>query len=97
MAPTKSAAVRQVNDYLQEAGLPVTGDPLKWWRDIGSHKYNILATLAREYLAIPATSVPSERIWSEGGGIITEKGNNLYPDTACMLIWLHHNWDVLDL
>ena len=36
---------------------------LAWWKR-NATKFPLLATLAHEYLAIPATSAPSERIWS---------------------------------
>ena len=34
-------------------------DPLKWWKENGA-KYPYVANIARKYLAIPATSAPSE-------------------------------------
>ena len=35
-------------------------DSLAWWKD-NSDKYSRLSVLARRYLAVPTTSVPSER------------------------------------
>jgi hypothetical protein len=38
-------------------------DPLKWWKE-NCAKYPYVASIDRKYLAIPATSAPSERVWS---------------------------------
>jgi hypothetical protein len=42
-----------------------------------SDKYSRLSVLARRYLAIPSTSVPSERIFSAAGLIVTKLRNRL--------------------
>lgn len=48
--------------------------------------------MARDYLAIPATSVPSERLFSAGGNMITEKRCRLAPKTVragqCLRSWM---------
>ena len=39
--------------------------PLSWWKSQGALLFPILAKLAKtKYLCIPATSAPSERVWS---------------------------------
>ena len=40
---------------------------LDWWCDIGQHDYPNLALMARQYLAIPATSASVERLFSKCG------------------------------
>ncbi|MBW0570346.1 hypothetical protein O181_110061 [Austropuccinia psidii MF-1] len=49
---------------------------LEWWK---SHKnrFPILSKIARDYLEIPATSAPSERVFSEAGNLITNKKTSL--------------------
>ena len=48
--------------------------------------------MARNYLAIPATSVASERAFSSGENIITNKRSNLAPKTVralqCLRSWM---------
>jgi zinc finger BED domain-containing protein 1 (E3 SUMO-protein ligase ZBED1) len=46
----------------------IKSDPFEWWR-IHSLQFPILASMARDYLAIPATSVPSERLFSDAGKV----------------------------
>ena len=50
--------------FLQYKMLDADGnftDPLKWWKK-SETKYTAVAGLAKEYLATPATSAPSERV-----------------------------------
>lgn len=56
-------------------------DPLKWWKD-NAFKYDLLSHLARLCLAIPATSAPSERIWSRAARILTLKRARLKEDAV---------------
>ncbi len=46
-------------------------DPSKWWKENGA-KYPYVANIACKYLAIPATSAPSERVWSCLARIVKE-------------------------
>ncbi|KAI2643954.1 E3 SUMO-protein ligase ZBED1 [Labeo rohita] len=56
-------ATIEVKRYISDAYLPRSEDPLKYWQ---AHKeYPHLYTLARKYLAVTATSVPCERIFSK--------------------------------
>ncbi len=65
-------------------------DPLEWWKEHES-KFVRLAQLARKYLAIPATSAPSERLFSSAGLTIAKERARLTQDNAAMLIFLHEN------
>lgn len=60
---------------------------LEWWK-INEHQFPRLARIARDYLAIPATSVPSEQVFSTSKNLITEKRNRLLGKTirACMCL-----------
>ena len=69
--------------------------PLSWWR-VRESKYPKLAWLARRVLAIPATSAPSERLFSRAGLIITEKRNSLSGDSAALLIYLYHAFEIVE-
>jgi hypothetical protein len=54
------------------------------------HQIPILATIARDHLAIPATSAESERVFSVGRDIVTKKRNRLAPFTLRYLICLRN-------
>jgi hypothetical protein len=57
------------------------GDPLEGWRR-DQLKYPYPARLAGLYLAVPATSAPSERIWSRASRILILKRANLKPKSC---------------
>lgn len=80
----------EVNRYIEESNIKPDDDPLKWWAGRKS-AYPYLSTLAMHYLHIPGTSVPSERVFSTAGNVITQKRNSLTSDNASILIFLHHN------
>jgi hypothetical protein len=56
-------------------------DPLGWWKE-KEPTYPILAKLAIEYLAIPATSAPSERIWSRLANMLSIRRSLMNPEIA---------------
>lgn len=62
-------------------------DPLEWWKQ---HQPNFtrLSCLARKYLAMPAASAPSERVFSVGGGIVPCNRACLKPAVVDRLIFL---------
>ena len=66
-------------------------DVLMWWKS-NSVKYPNLSRMARDYLTIPGTSASSERLFSSGKELITDKRNLLSPDTIqacqCLKSWL---------
>ncbi|KAL1246589.1 hypothetical protein QQF64_034552 [Cirrhinus molitorella] len=86
---SNSDATIEVKRYLRDAYLPRSEDPLKYWH---VHKeYPHLYALAREYLAITATSVPCERIFSKAGDVISKKRSRLSSSTAEQVIFLNKN------
>jgi hypothetical protein len=69
-------------------------NPLEWWRK-HHHIFPILWLLAQIYLALPATSAPSERAFSKGGLIITALRNRLTPSNVEDLHFLGSNFQFL--
>lgn len=66
-------------------------DILKWWM-CNSSKYPILARMAWDVLAIPASSVASESAFSTGGRIITPLRSSLASETVEALICLQDRY-----
>ena len=89
-----SAPQRKVKEeferYKDEPGIEPHRNLQVWWRQKKAEYPNV-AILARKYLAIPATSVPCERVFSTAGNVMTEKRNRLDPHRASHLIFLHEN------
>ena len=65
-------------------------DPLKWWK-AQTHALPEMTLLAKKFLAIPGTSVPSERIFSKAGQIVSKRRSSLKPKNVDMLLFLNKN------
>ncbi|XP_014033707.1 zinc finger BED domain-containing protein DAYSLEEPER-like [Salmo salar] len=76
----------EVASYKAATSIPVDGDPLAWWKS-NECKYPHIAMMARCHMAMPGTSVPSERVFS----IVTAKRSTLSPDYVDILIFLKNN------
>ena len=79
----------ELDRYLDENPIPRSKDfnILQWWRG-NSSKYSILARIACDVLAIPASSVASESAFSTGKRIISDFRSSLAPETVEALICL---------
>jgi len=86
-------AESQLQAYLTEPQLRFDLDYLEWWKT-RADKFPALATLARKYLCIPATSANAERTFSIAGNIVTPKRNCLSSENVNMLVFLYQNKSV---
>ena len=92
-APLYSEAVtKKMELYKMEQLLELDCDPLQWWHKILSI-YPIICKLAQKMFSFVATSVPSRRLFSSAGNVITEKISCLTPEHADQLIFLFENFD----
>ncbi|KAL9660971.1 hypothetical protein QQ045_025790 [Rhodiola kirilowii] len=64
--------------YLHDRNEAKEGDVLRWWR-LNGPRYPILSRMARDALAIPITTVPSESTLSTGGRHLTSYRSRLKP------------------
>ena len=67
-------------------------NPTKWWKNYCT-QLPLLSTMARKYLCIPATSVPSERAFSTAGNVVNAKRSCLLPENTNILTFLAQNMD----
>ena len=82
---------KEVKKYLQLPLLEKDEDPLTWWRQ-NRATLPLLAKLARKLLCTPASSVYSERIFSEFGEIYDDQRSRILPARGEKLLFIHHNY-----
>ncbi|KAJ8355180.1 hypothetical protein AAFF_G00088070 [Aldrovandia affinis] len=83
----------EMNDYLQDH-TKVDSGPLAWWEK-NEDRYPKLARAAKHLLSIPATSTPSEQIFSKAGFIVNKTKSSLLPKNVDKLVFLCHNMERL--
>lgn len=88
-AAIASAELRQ---YVDEMATERHDDPLKWW-SMHESTYPRIAKLARKHLSLVATSVPSERVFSKAGEVLSKKRNRLGNDNCNRILFLNGNMD----
>ena len=86
----------EVKSYFQERLIKRKDDPLCWWKVNGS-RFPHLENLAKKYLAIPATSTPSERVFSVAGIVVDKRRVALTPEMIDALVFLNKNSFLLGL
>jgi hypothetical protein len=70
-------------------------NPLIWWKNHAS-QFPMLSKFAKQFLCVPATSAPSERIFSATGNTLTKKRNRLKSSMTSVLVFLHNCWDHME-
>ena len=77
----------ELDAYLEEA--LVRGDEnfeiLSWWKT-NSNKYPVLSLMARDFLAIPLSTVSSESAFSLSGSILGDNRSSMIPQTLEALV-----------
>ncbi len=75
---------------MKQSVLPKDTDVFQWWR-ANQNSLLILSRMSRKYLSIPATSVSSERLFSDAGNQITPKRNRLSSEIVSKLLFVKRN------
>ncbi|CAB4023807.1 zinc finger BED domain-containing 1-like [Paramuricea clavata] len=83
-------AMSETGLYFGEKLIPRDSEPLKWWHEHGKN-YPKMSKLARKYLCATATSVPSERLFSKAGELVSHRRSSLKPKNVNMLLFLNQN------
>lgn len=86
----REAIETELSSYLQSVNAESDTNPLKWWKE---HEtlFPALSHLAKKYLLVPATSSPSERVFSCSGNIVTCHRASLKLEAVDRLVFLAHN------
>ncbi len=90
-ASPRSRLSKEIDRYI--SAFPVIDgddDPLQWWK-MNSKKLPLLCQLSRRYLAIQASSSPSERLFSKAGQVSTPARAQLKPEKVDKLVFLAEN------
>ncbi|CAH9086503.1 unnamed protein product [Cuscuta europaea] len=84
-----------VNSYLSgdvEGDEDSSFDILNWWRVNGACKYPVLASIAKDILAMPVSTIASESCFSTSGRVIDPFRSSLSPKMVealiCTQTWL---------
>lgn len=95
---TQNSDTRGVEDEVQQEltsyqavpALNINDNPLDWWA-ANQPKFPHIAKLTKSILTVQATSVPSERVFSTAGDVVSEKRSRLLPEHVNSIIFLHQN------
>ncbi|XP_065318788.1 uncharacterized protein LOC135926784 [Gordionus sp. m RMFG-2023] len=89
--------ISELHTYLNEPLVSLKDDILVWWK-ANSERFPVFSLAARNFLAIQATSVLCEQIFSKAGDLVTKKRNRLSNKTIqalmCMGSWLKNGMDL---
>ena len=81
---------KELAQYSKIAAQPLKDDPLDWWR-VERKRFPELAKVARVVLATPATSAPTERVFSKLGRVCARERAHMNPIMADAITFLASN------
>lgn len=94
-APEAPNAKDEVTRYFEEQAIKMEDDPFTHWFNNLAPKYPLLARIARRYFCVVASSVPSERLFSQAGQVITDQRASLNPEMAEQQIFVLQNRELV--
>ena len=83
----------ELNRFNGEPPILRSADPLVWWRE-NALMLPQLTDIARHFLCIPETSVPSESLFSKAGELVSQRKSCLKPRNINQILFLNKNIDV---
>lgn len=84
----------EINLFHIQTKIKVTECPLKWWKSRTTMFPN-LNIVAKKYLCLPATSVLSERVFSDGKLVMPDSRFRLTDEHTEQLVFLSMNSDIV--
>ncbi|XP_060844004.1 zinc finger BED domain-containing protein 4-like [Rhopalosiphum padi] len=85
---TDSVETTNVNAYLSQPLISLKEDPIQCWEDMKT-VYPDLYVLARKFLSIMGSSVPSERLFSKASLTLSKSRNRLLGKRLSKLLFLN--------
>ena len=92
---TETISETEVQMYLSSPVTPIKQNAIEIWEDM-KKLFTKLSKIAMFYLPIVASSVPSERLFSEAGATITQDRNRLLGTRLSKLLFLNSISKLLD-
>jgi hypothetical protein len=83
-----SSVLPEIDQYLKAPLLARSENPLQWWKENKNNYHNIFKVVCK-YLCTVATSVPSERLFSKAGELISQKRSRLKAENVDMILFLN--------
>lgn len=85
-----SSATDELTQYLSEPPAPIPTDVLEWWK-VNSTRYPRLSVMARDFLAVQATSLTPEEIFCSKGDEI-DKQRFCMPHSSTQALLCIRSW-----
>ena len=80
----------EIAKFEREAPVTRDQDPLIWWKLNGATMPELQA-MSKQYLSCPATSTPSERLFSKAGELINQRRANISDRNINSILFLNKN------
>jgi len=86
----------EVERWFQEPVIPKNSTPeaQRLYMLSKAYSFPIITQMARDYLAIPATLAPSERVFSWAGNLVSKKRTNICSENIRYVLCLR-SWGIL--
>ena len=85
---TSTDAIIEVRRYFEEPVIPWSSDPLLWWKE-NQLRFLRLTQVTKKYLCVPGSSVPSEKLFSKAGQLVSERRNRLKPENVDVMLFIN--------
>ena len=84
--PSSVNGETELNAYMRVQQVANDTDPLMWWKQ-HQEEFPRLARMARQYLAVPASSASPERLFSSVGLVKSDLWGSLLDSTLIDVMW----------
>ena len=86
----------EVDRWINQPCLPLESTPehVKAYMQSKAYEFPLITQIARDFMAIPATSAPSERVFSIAGNLISKKRSRIASENVRYVLCLR-SWGLL--